>query len=135
MFWAAANLTISWYLAFLVDIVPVLIRFFLSLAWGHVSEGIKSNLDLYNSVKDTVKPVFYAASGWVSWIILFESIFKLYNSNDPDSSRAAYLPRVSNLWSLCTTSLNCELGIRCCRVPVLLRSRHLYSEDAFTCHR
>ncbi|KAI0080698.1 hypothetical protein K474DRAFT_1589318 [Panus rudis PR-1116 ss-1] len=94
LFWAGANLTISWYLALLVDIVPTVIRLFVSLTWGHVSESIKNKLELYNSVKDNIKPVFYAASGWVSWVILFEHIYKLFNADDESLSRASYTARV-----------------------------------------
>ncbi|KAH9850078.1 Mechanosensitive ion channel-domain-containing protein [Lenzites betulinus] len=94
LFWAAANISISWGLALIVDIIPVIIRFVISLAWGHVSEVIKSRLELYNSVKDTIKPALYAASCWVSWVILFNNIFKLYDMDDEDASRAGYTPRV-----------------------------------------
>ncbi|KAJ7688349.1 Mechanosensitive ion channel-domain-containing protein [Mycena rosella] len=78
LFWAAANLLISWYLAMLIDIVPSFVRFFISASWGHVSEMIKSRIEMYNSVKNTIKPLFYAASCWVSWVIIFGHIFKLY---------------------------------------------------------
>ncbi|CAL1701610.1 unnamed protein product [Somion occarium] len=94
LFWAAANITISWYLALLVDLFPTFVGYFVSLAWGHVSEAIKGKLELYNSVKDNIKPLFYAASAWVSWVILFASIYNLYNTDDEDSSRASYTPRV-----------------------------------------
>ncbi|KAJ7477111.1 Mechanosensitive ion channel-domain-containing protein [Mycena galericulata] len=80
LFWAAANLLLSWYFAMLVDIVPSFVRFSLSLAWGHVSEAIKSRIEMYNSVKNTIKPLFYAASAWVSWVIIFGSIFQLYGA-------------------------------------------------------
>jgi hypothetical protein len=94
LFWAAANLLVSWFLALLIDIVPAVTRTVISIAWGHVSEYVKSRIEMYNSVKDTIKPVLYAASGWVSWIILFESIYGLYNANDPSASRASYTQRV-----------------------------------------
>ncbi|OSC98709.1 hypothetical protein PYCCODRAFT_1470850 [Trametes coccinea BRFM310] len=94
LFWAAANVSISWGLGLIVDIIPVIIRWFISLVWGHVSEVIKTRLELYNSVKDTIKPVLYAASGWVSWVILFNNIYKLYDMDDEDNSRAGYTPRV-----------------------------------------
>ncbi|KAJ7047743.1 Mechanosensitive ion channel-domain-containing protein [Mycena alexandri] len=81
LFWAAANLLISWYLAMLINVVPSFVRFFLSAAWGHVSETIKSRIEMYNSVKDTIKPVFYAASCWASWVIIFSHIFQLYGTN------------------------------------------------------
>lgn len=67
----------------------------IGIAWGHVSEVIKSRLELYTSVKEPIKPVLYAASGWVSWVILFNNIFKLYDIGDEDASRAPYTPRVS----------------------------------------
>ncbi|KAJ7087215.1 Mechanosensitive ion channel-domain-containing protein [Mycena belliarum] len=78
LFWAAANLVISWYLALLIDLVPSFVRFFISVSWGHVSEMIKSRIEMYNSVKNTIKPLFYAASAWISWVIIFGQIFKLY---------------------------------------------------------
>ncbi|KAJ6543841.1 Mechanosensitive ion channel-domain-containing protein [Mycena capillaripes] len=79
LFWAAANLLISWYLALIIDIIPTFIRFLISVVWGHVSERIKTRIEMYNSVKNNVKPVFYAASAWVSWIIIFDHIFQLYS--------------------------------------------------------
>ncbi|CDO74550.1 hypothetical protein BN946_scf184632.g7 [Trametes cinnabarina] len=94
LFWAAANVSISWGLGLIVDIIPVIVRWSISLAWGHVSEVIKTRLELYNSVKDTIKPVLYAASAWVSWVILFNNIFQLYNMDDEDNSRAGYTPWV-----------------------------------------
>ncbi|KAI0722160.1 Mechanosensitive ion channel-domain-containing protein [Cerioporus squamosus] len=94
LFWAAANVSISWGLALIVDIIPAVIRFVIGLAWGHVSEVIKSRLEMYTSVKEPIKPVLYAASGWVSWVIIFVHIFKLYDMDDEGSSRAAYTPRV-----------------------------------------
>ncbi|KAI0771961.1 Mechanosensitive ion channel-domain-containing protein [Trametes elegans] len=94
LFWAAANVSISWGLGLIVDIIPVIVRWVIALIWGHVSELIKSRLELYNSVKDTIKPVLYGASCWVSWVILFANIFELYDMDDEDSSRAPYTPRV-----------------------------------------
>ena len=97
LFWLAANLTISWYLALCVDVFPILLRFLISAFWGHVSETVKTRIELYNSVKDTIKPVFYAASGWVSWIIVFANISHLRDMDDPSKSRAQYTVRVSIL--------------------------------------
>ncbi|KAI9001298.1 Mechanosensitive ion channel-domain-containing protein [Trametes punicea] len=94
LFWAAANVSISWGLGLIVDIVPVVVRWCISLAWGHVSEMIKNRLELYNSVKDTIKPVLYAASCWVSWVILFDNIYQLYDMDNTGNSRAPYTPRV-----------------------------------------
>ncbi|KAH9845973.1 hypothetical protein C2E23DRAFT_908095 [Lenzites betulinus] len=93
LFWAAANISIS-------GVSPsssTSSRYYplRHLARvGHVSEVIKSRLELYNSVKDTIKPALYAASCWVSWVILFNNIFKLYDMDDEDASRAGYTPRV-----------------------------------------
>ncbi|KAL1686022.1 hypothetical protein GGG16DRAFT_118287 [Schizophyllum commune] len=44
-------------------------------------------------VKNTFKPLLYAASGWASWVIIFAHIFKLYDTNDEETSQAAYLDR------------------------------------------
>ncbi|KAK7054887.1 hypothetical protein VNI00_003350 [Paramarasmius palmivorus] len=88
LFWAAANLLISWYLALIIDIVPAIFTFFIAAVWGHISEEIKSRVEMYNSVKNTAKPAFYAASGWVSWVIIFGHIFKLYNVDHSEDSRA-----------------------------------------------
>ncbi|OJA15633.1 hypothetical protein AZE42_04844 [Rhizopogon vesiculosus] len=93
LFWAAANVVISWGLAMAIDIVPAIIRLAIAISWGHVSETVKTKLELYDSIKDTVKPLFYAASAWLSWIILFQNIFGLY---DPHSqSYAPYTDRVA----------------------------------------
>jgi hypothetical protein len=98
LFWLAANLLISWYLAVLVDLVPTVIRYFLAAVWGHVSESVKSRLELYINVKNTLKPVLYASSAWISWLIIFVDIFALYDVNNPWESRAPYLYRVSLLY-------------------------------------
>lgn len=95
LFWAAANVVISWGLAMVVDIVPVIIRFVIAVSWGHVSESVKSKLELYASIKDTIKPLLYAASAWLSWIILFQNIFNLYHSGN--QSYAPYTDRVSTI--------------------------------------
>ena len=97
LFWAAANVSISWGLALIVDIIPAVIRIVISIAWGHVSEVVKSRLELYNSVKGPIKPVLYAASGWVSWVILFDNIFKLFDINSTAASRAPYTERVRDV--------------------------------------
>ncbi|KAJ7067872.1 hypothetical protein C8F01DRAFT_978575 [Mycena amicta] len=77
LFWAAANLLISWYLAVIVDVVPGVVRFLISASWGHVRERIKSQIEMYNALKNTIKPALYAASCWVSWIIIFDHIFHM----------------------------------------------------------
>ncbi|KAG8976703.1 hypothetical protein FRB90_009050, partial [Tulasnella sp. 427] len=55
---------------------------------------MKSKLELYRTGKGWIKPLFYAACSWVSWVILFEGIFKLYDGKDESVSRADYTPRV-----------------------------------------
>ncbi|KAJ4472105.1 Mechanosensitive ion channel-domain-containing protein [Lentinula aciculospora] len=94
LFWAAANLLLSWYLAVIVDLVPTLATFIIAAAWGHVSEVFKSRVELYNSVKNTFKPVLYAASAWASWVIIFGHIFNLYDTVDTSQSRAGYTQRL-----------------------------------------
>ncbi|KAI6047029.1 Mechanosensitive ion channel-domain-containing protein [Pisolithus marmoratus] len=93
LFWAAANVVVSWGLAMIVDIIPVIIRMLISISWGHVSEEIKTRIEMYNAVKDTFKPVLYAASAWISWIILFQNIFQLHDGSNVQSY-AAYTDRV-----------------------------------------
>jgi hypothetical protein len=96
-FWAASNLVISWWLALIIDLVPIVARFIIAAAWGHVSEFVKNRIEMYNSVKDNIKPAFYAASGWLSWTIIFGSIFKLFNPDDSTQSRAGYTFRLSQV--------------------------------------
>ncbi|KIJ70434.1 hypothetical protein HYDPIDRAFT_105154 [Hydnomerulius pinastri MD-312] len=95
LFWAAANVVISWGLAMIVDVIPAIIRILISISWGHVSEEFKTHIELYDSIKDTFKPVLYAASAWLSWIILFQNIFDLYNTDTSVTSYAAYTDRVA----------------------------------------
>lgn len=107
LFWAAANLIVSWILGFIIDIIPGILTWIIFLAWGHVNEAVKSRVELYNSVDDTVKPAFYAAAAWVSWVIIFTGIFDLYDMGNEGASRAPYTPRVS--LSL-TPSINATLN-------------------------
>jgi len=79
-----------------IDIVPAIIRLMIVVSWGHVSETVKTKLELYASIKDTIKPLFYAASAWLSWIILFQNIFGLYDPS-ANQSYAPYTDRVSVL--------------------------------------
>ncbi|KAF9057504.1 hypothetical protein BJ165DRAFT_1397760 [Panaeolus papilionaceus] len=94
LFWAASNLVISWQLAMILDVIPILLRFFISATWGHVSEAIKTRIETYDSVKDTIKPALYGASAYASWAIIFQSIYKLYNPSDTSLSRAKYTNRL-----------------------------------------
>ncbi|KIM67723.1 hypothetical protein SCLCIDRAFT_20757 [Scleroderma citrinum Foug A] len=95
LFWAATSIVISWVLvAMSVDVIPVIIRILISLSWGHVeSEEVKTRIELYNSVKDIFKPVLYAFSAWISWVILFENILHLNNPSSDVQSYAAYTGR------------------------------------------
>lgn len=97
LFWVAVNLVISWSLAMIIDIVPIFIRYFISLTWGHVSERVKTRIEMYDSVKNTAKPVFYAASAWASWAIIFGNIYELYNNENNSLSRAQYTNRLSQV--------------------------------------
>jgi hypothetical protein len=97
LFWAAANLIVSWWLALIIDLVPVIFLTLISIGWGHISEGVKGSIELFNGIKNTIKPIFYAASMWVSWVIIFQGIFKLYDDANPDTSKAAYTVRVRNI--------------------------------------
>ncbi len=36
LFWTAANLVISWGLAMIIDLFPVVLRYFIAAIWGHV---------------------------------------------------------------------------------------------------
>jgi hypothetical protein len=94
LFWVAANIIISWYLAVIVDIVPRVTRFVISVALGQVPERVQLRIDLFNAAKDNIKPILYGASGWLSWVILFENIYQLYDANDSAASRASYTHRV-----------------------------------------
>lgn len=94
LFWAAANLLISWYLALIVDLIPIAARFLISSIWGHVSETNKSHIELFQSVKNTIKPLLYGACGWASWVVIFHNIFGLYNNDAGIVSYASYLDRV-----------------------------------------
>ena len=97
LFWAAANVVVSWYLAFLVDLVPSLVRGAIAAGWGHVSERVKTRIELYDSVKDTVKPLLYATSAWVSWIVIFDNIYALHNAAADVTSEAAYTDRMAEV--------------------------------------
>lgn len=94
LFWAAANIVISWGLAMSVDVVPVLTRFAISISWGHVSEEMKNHIELYDSIKGTFKPLLYAAEAWLSWVIIFANIYGLHNMDPDVASWASYTDRV-----------------------------------------
>jgi hypothetical protein len=85
----------------LINLVPILLRYFISLTWGHVSEYVKSKIEMYNSVKDTAKPAFYAASAYASWIIIFNNIYNLRSNDIAIPSRAPYTDRVCYFIASC----------------------------------
>ncbi|KAF8075988.1 Mechanosensitive ion channel-domain-containing protein [Lyophyllum atratum] len=97
LFWAAANLVISWYLALIVDVIPVVVQLIIAATWGHVSEHVKTRIEIYDSIKNNIKPLLYAASGWASWSIIFGLIYNLYNTQEPSESRARYTERLQEV--------------------------------------
>jgi hypothetical protein len=86
----------------IIDTIPIFIRYLISAIWGHVSESVKTRIETYDSVKDTAKPAFYAASAYASWIIIFGGIYHLFNGADNSKSRARYTNRVSGLLAVLT---------------------------------
>ena len=95
LYWTAANILVSWYLALIVDIIPNVFNVLILAVWGEISENIRSRVELYNAAKGKFKPLLYGASGWISWVIIFDGIFNLYEHADESQSRASYTPRVS----------------------------------------
>ncbi|KAF8592464.1 hypothetical protein K439DRAFT_1625826 [Ramaria rubella] len=93
LYWAAANILLSWYLAMIVDIIPVICNLLIGLAWGEINESVRSRIELYNAAKDKLKPTLYGASGWVSWLVIFDGIYNLYDRHNESRSRAQYTPR------------------------------------------
>lgn len=134
LFWLASNLIISWYLAVIVDLVPTVIQYFLAAVWGHISESVKSRLELYINVKNTFKPVLYAASAWISWIIIFVDVFALYDIGNPGESRAPYLYRVSILYVITILPDFPLQDLPDCSIPIFSGPGHLHSNDVVTCH-
>jgi hypothetical protein len=96
LFWSASNILTSWGLAMTIDMVPVFIHYLILAIWGHVSEYVKTRIETYDSVKNTAKPAFYAASAYVSWNIIFGGIYNLFNQKDNTQSRAQYTNRVGS---------------------------------------
>ncbi|GJJ08478.1 hypothetical protein Clacol_002696 [Clathrus columnatus] len=91
--WLAANILVSWYLAVLIDIVPLVLNFAIYVIWGVVSEGVLSKIEIYIAVKGRFKPMLYAAFAWGSWVIIFSGIYGLYNPHDPNVIQAGYTRR------------------------------------------
>lgn len=94
--WLAANTLMTWYLAAIVDLIPLLLPFVIYMVWGVVSESVISRIEIYNAVKSRFKPVLYAAFAWGSWVIIFGGIYGLYNHREPTNSFAGYTRRVGS---------------------------------------
>lgn len=117
--WAAFNLHVEWWLHILVEIVPRVFIFAFRIVWGNVGQKVLSlagkcwaalgdphailshsapfvwlPTEFYNAIKGYIKPILYAALGWGSWAILFNSIYGLYTHSDPQTSRASYTYRL-----------------------------------------
>ena len=45
LYWAAANVLLSWYLAMIVDVVPIISNLVIDLVWGEINEGVRSRLE------------------------------------------------------------------------------------------
>lgn len=80
----------------IIDMFPIFIHYLIIAVWGHVSESVKTRIETYDSVKDTAKPAFYAASAYASWNIIFGGIYNLFDSKDNTQSRAQYTNRVGS---------------------------------------
>lgn len=120
----------------LINLVPILLRYFISLTWGHVSESVKSKIEMYDSVKDTAKPAFYAASGYASWIIIFDNIYRLHSVND--TSQAPYTDRVRYCYTLLLIGFSCSLALlawRSCTILFFLNPGLVRSKNALSFHR
>lgn len=102
--WLAANTLMTWYLAAIVDVIPLVLPFMIYVVWGVISEGVISRIEIYNAIKGRFKPVLYAAFAWGSWVIIFAGIYGLYNHREPNNSFAGYTRRVGFFMRPYTTS-------------------------------
>jgi len=91
----------------LIDIAPIFVRLIVAALLGHVSERTKSRLEVYDSVKDTAKPAFYAGGAYASWVVVFGGVFGLYDGSEEGRSRAGYTVRVSRFF--CVMNVDLEL--------------------------
>ncbi|CED83793.1 Predicted mechanosensitive ion channel [Phaffia rhodozyma] len=85
----AFNVLVSWYLAVIVDLIPVAATGLIILFWGEMTENMKSHVETYAVIKGWIKPIFYAACIWGSWAVIFMGIYKLNTAGDTQS-RAPY---------------------------------------------
>ncbi|KAL7413512.1 Mechanosensitive ion channel-domain-containing protein [Mrakia frigida] len=100
LFWVALDVLVSWYLAVLVDLVPIVVLGSVGVFWGEVTEKLKVHVETFGVLKGWIKPVLYAAWGWGSWVVMFGSIYHLYSSDEDVPSRAGYTPRVRQVIEL-----------------------------------
>lgn len=92
--WAAFNLHVEWWIHILVELFPKAVLGLIQLVWGRPSQRVLSLAEYFNAIKPYVKLLCYAALGWGSWAIIFNSIYGLYSQSDPRNSRARYLYRI-----------------------------------------
>lgn len=135
LYWTAANILLSWYLAMIVDIMPGLANLLIIGLWGDLNETLRSRVELYNAAKDKFKPVLYGASCWVSWEIIFDGIFNLYEHADGSQSRASYTPRVTIFFYFYSALLRpFDKDVPSHTISIFLHTGHLLGEDFITSH-
>lgn len=93
----AFNVLVSWYLAVLLDLLPLAVIALVRAVWGSVTEKMKIHVETYGVVKGWIKPIFYAASIWGSWAVIFQQIYNLHSTTDDVPSRAPYTRRVRSI--------------------------------------
>lgn len=52
---------ISWFLAVIVNILPHVVTWFVSVIWGTITESFKTKMGLFEALKGFFKPILYAA--------------------------------------------------------------------------
>ncbi|KAK0528798.1 hypothetical protein OC842_004440 [Tilletia horrida] len=93
--WAAFNLHMMWWLHIGVELFPRVVLFIVRGVWGTASQRLLGLAEFYASIKQFIKPVFYAAMSWGSWAIIYgPNLYDLYNNSDTKASRATYAPRL-----------------------------------------
>ncbi|KAE8266676.1 hypothetical protein A4X09_0g5671 [Tilletia walkeri] len=93
--WAAFNLHMMWWLHIGVELFPRMILSLVRGIWGSASQRLLGLAEFYASIKQFIKPVFYAAMSWGSWAIIYGTpLYDLYNNGNTSASRASYTPRL-----------------------------------------
>lgn len=104
-------------------------------SWGNISEAFKGKVALYEAFKGWVKPVLYAACAWVSWIILFDHIYKLHDSSTEVASKAKYTDRVCfHKMLYLSPAHHVSVDLTSNRISVLLCSGRVHREDFVANH-